>query len=955
MRKVWVSALVAAGALCAGARAQSFSNQLIVGGWDQATGVTFDANGRAYVWEKGGKVWIVENGVKSAQPLIDITEEVGNWRDFGLLGFALDPNFLTNGRIYLSYVVDYHHLMYFGTPQYNPNADEFFVDTIGRITRYTANSADGFHSVLPNSRFVMMGETRFTGSPITHESHGPGTLLFGDDGTLLASLGDGASFDVADVGGFRSASSNTALQDGILTPETDVGALRAQQVDSLSGKILRLDPNTGDGIPSNPFYNPAQPHSVRSRVWALGLRNPFRICIKPGSGSGNPALANPGVLYVGDVGWAHHEELDIVPGGGLNLGWPLFEGLEADPDYTPLLTANQFASNPLFGTGGCTIPSFRFQDLIQQEVVGTPSWPNPCNAGVQIAAGTPRFEHTRPIMDWGHLQPTRIATFSGSQASWVDIASPSSPITGSTFHINSSSAIAGCWYTGLAYPPSYDNSLFFGDFSGGWIYNLKFNAQGQPSQIEKFAEDLGPVVCVAKNPVDGFVYYIGYSYDGSSSLRRFYYGVDAPPTAHASASPQFGTMPAPVSFSSAGTFDGQGAVSYVWDFGDGSPPSTEANPSHVYIPLEDVTASGTVVAKVYSLTPPGPQGGGSSDPETLRDGVRPPVGSNDSSTSFDTYHMGDQGTEDWIGYTFPSARRIQRVLFQEGVEFGSAGGWFDVMTVQARVNGVWTNVSGLASNPAYPAQGDGVGFQTYSLDFAPVDCTGIRLYGVPGGDYRFISVAELRAYAEPIPANKPVRFDATLTVTDNAGQSTSASTFFTGNNTPPQVTITSPIDGLSIDPQTGATVPLTAVITDAEHGPGERTCSWQVILHHNDHTHPEPLINQCEASAVLSPHSGAMGDVIYYEVRLTVTDALGLSTTAVSNVYLAECDSVDFNHDTLFPDTQDIDDFLAVFSGGICSNDPNCGDVDFNNDTLFPDTLDIDALLSIFSGGPCLR
>ncbi len=66
------------------------------------------------------------------------------------------------------------------------------------------------------------------------------------------------------------------------------------------------------------------------------------------------------------------------------------------------------------------------------------------------------------------------------------------------------------------------------------------------------------------------------------------------------------------------------------------------------------------------------------------------------------------------------------------------------------------------------------------------------------------------------------------------------------------------------------------------------------------------------------------------------------------------CDSIDFNNDGLFPDTLDIDDFLSVFSGGPCSNDPSCGDIDYNNDGLFPDTLDIDALLSVFSGGPCL-
>jgi hypothetical protein len=65
------------------------------------------------------------------------------------------------------------------------------------------------------------------------------------------------------------------------------------------------------------------------------------------------------------------------------------------------------------------------------------------------------------------------------------------------------------------------------------------------------------------------------------------------------------------------------------------------------------------------------------------------------------------------------------------------------------------------------------------------------------------------------------------------------------------------------------------------------------------------------------------------------------------------CDTIDFNADGLFPDTADIDDFLSVFSGGPCSNDPNCGDIDFNNDGLFPDTTDIDSLLSVFSGGPC--
>mgnify|MGYP000959245641 CR=1 FL=1 len=76
------------------------------------------------------------------------------------------------------------------------------------------------------------------------------------------------------------------------------------------------------------------------------------------------------------------------------------------------------------------------------------------------------------------------------------------------------------------------------------------------------------------------------------------------------------------------------------------------------------------------------------------------------------------------------------------------------------------------------------------------------------------------------------------------------------------------------------------------------------------------------------------------------------ATRAVLFFNSVGCDSIDFNNDSLFPDTADIDDFLSVFSGGSCSTG-NCNDVDFNNDCLFPDTADIDTLLFVFSGGAC--
>jgi alpha-amylase len=71
----------------------------------------------------------------------------------------------------------------------------------------------------------------------------------------------------------------------------------------------------------------------------------------------------------------------------------------------------------------------------------------------------------------------------------------------------------------------------------------------------------------------------------------------------------------------------------------------------------------------------------------------------------------------------------------------------------------------------------------------------------------------------------------------------------------------------------------------------------------------------------------------------------------------AVCDSIDFNRDGLFPDSTDLDDFLAVLSGGpgACSTfpTPGCGDLDFNNDGLFPDSEDLDAFIRRLGGGSC--
>ncbi len=737
---------------------------------NQPVGLTFSSAGRMFIWEKEGRVWIVENGVRLPTPLIDISEEVGNWRDFGLLGFAVDPGYETNGRFYLSYVVDYHHAKNFGTPAYNPNANEYFRDTIARVTRYTANAGDGFRTADLSSRAVLIGESLTTGIPILHQSHGPGALRFGNDGSLLVSTGDGASFSVADDGGPIDGSSNTALLDGIITPSQDVGAYRAQQVNSLNGKILRISPETGDGLPDNPFFDAAAPRAARSRVWALGLRNPFRFDVRPdlharggqgggergGEGGGKKSgregperHAGPGTITIGDNGWNVWEELSVSTAPGQNFGWPLFEGHDPQPLYQTQQTGNPDAPNPLAG-GGCAalVP---FASLCVQEVQGAASFPNPCNPGVPLPGTLNLFEHARPAIDWRHDGgPARVPTFDNGLASTSNLGSPGCPVIGTGFGGNSS--IAGAWYPDAGpYPSLWRGAYFHGDFVAGWIKAFVFDQSDNLVSVRDFAgnESFSGLVCMAVNPADNLLYLIRFDFGGGSQIIRIDYVSNLPPVVNAAVvGSNFGPSPLTVQFSSAGTSDPEGLpLEYFWDFGDGSPVSNLANPSHTF------TA----------------------------------------------------------------------------------------------------------------------------------------------------------------PGSGPARFDVTLTVRDAGGIERSRTLIVSPNNTPPMVTITSPVDGSEFPPAASTNVPMTADIGDAEHPADQRACAWQVLLHHNTHVHPEPVDSNCSTSAPVSGAHGANDEVFYFEFILTVTDAHGLSTARSVSIFpdLPECVG-DINRDG-FTDTRDLVRLLGSF------------------------------------------
>lgn len=599
---VWLNASETSAATLPAGFSETVIPGPLSGGWGEAVGMLFEDTGRMYVWERAGRVWFKETNSSTFTTLIDIREEVGAFVDYGLLGVALDPNFRQNGYIYLLYVVDRHHLLYYGTPNYNPAANEYNAATIGRLTRYTCRSTDGFRSVDPASRFVMIGETKETGFPLTTDTHGVGTVLFGEDGTLLVSCGEGASAWGPDWGGpVNNGYSPQALADGIIKPKEDVGAFRAQLVDSLSGKVLRIDPATGNGIPTNPFYDPANPRAPRSRVWAMGFRNPYRMVLRPESGSHNPADGRPGILYVGDVGWNMWESLKIVTGPRLNFGWPIYEGLAlTDYESPSVAVLNRDAPNPLYPATGCR-QYFTFRELLKEDSLdpaAQPPFANPCNTSQRIPTTIPQFLHARPVLDWSHTTATtRTPTYGAAgQALMANVGAPGSPVSGSQF--KGICSVAGGFYEANVFPPQYQNTYFHADWGEGLIKNIVMDANDKPVALRDFATAAGYVVSIVPHPTDGSLYYISYDYT-SAAVRKIAYTGNRTPVAVASGDKSYGASPVTVQFSSNGSSDPDGQpITYSWNFGDGSPVSTLANPSHTFSAPAGVPTSYTVTLTV---------------------------------------------------------------------------------------------------------------------------------------------------------------------------------------------------------------------------------------------------------------------------------------------------------------------------------------------------------------------
>jgi glucose/arabinose dehydrogenase len=423
--------LAVAGAAQAQTLPPGFVAEALPWAFDYPTKMLFIPGGRLLVAEKGGIVYVVDGAVR--HPLWVREEEVLNTDDRGLLSIAVDPNYAQNHYLYFLYTCD-------------PDSDgielDNYNDAFARLTRYQLSATDS-NVVDYSTRTILLGVSWPQGFPSGSGSHTIADLEWGRDGTLLVSAGDGAQFDSLDAGGADPG----LFLPGRTNPLEDIGAFRSQYLSSLDGKILRIDPATGLGLPSNPFWD-GNPASIASRIWAYGLRNPFRITRRPFTGSTNPNVGSPGTLYVGDVGWMKWEELDVADHGGQNFGWPCYEGPVPRTDYQ--------SKNP--PRAGCA-------------TIGTPSNPS---------------LPTAPIAWFHHVYPD-----SGNPA-------------GQSGDV----MIGGVFTDARQWPQLYRGRYVYADHVSGWIRMLQVSPANELVSSLDFAADAQGPVSFANDPLNGDLWYV---------------------------------------------------------------------------------------------------------------------------------------------------------------------------------------------------------------------------------------------------------------------------------------------------------------------------------------------------------------------------------------------------------------------------------------------------------------
>ncbi|MFN0058934.1 MAG: PQQ-dependent sugar dehydrogenase [Planctomycetota bacterium] len=301
-------------------------------GVGMALSLEFGPAGRMYIGQKNGFVRVYQpdgsGGYLPSTVFADSSAIVDTEMESGLLGLVLDPAFATNRFLYLFYTTS----------------------TDQRLVRVTADST--YNAMVAGSTLVLL-----SGLPRLWAFHKAGDIEFhpNDPNSIYISLGD----------------------DGIELSERIV---RCPNPDYYEGKLLRVNKLNGQGLADNPFYD-GNPNSVRSRVWATGFRNPFRMVF-------HPQAPVPNVVYVSENGDFIDRFSWVQRGSDGDWGTGSSFTSVPDPNHRilgspdPSLVGIAIATSGPFSNGG-------------NPVLYLSQW----SGGASFDTGVRRFELTGPNLD----------------------------------------------------------------------------------------------------------------------------------------------------------------------------------------------------------------------------------------------------------------------------------------------------------------------------------------------------------------------------------------------------------------------------------------------------------------------------------------------------------------------------------------------------------------------------
>ena len=487
-------------------------------------------DGRAFYIELDGRVQMYTPGDQSTTTIGTIP--VSLIHENGLLGIQLAPDFNLSGHIYLAYAT-----LPDQTAQYGTN----------RISRFTYNAV---------SRTLGQEQVIYTWRHQRAECcHTGGSLDFGPDGSLYLSTGDNTN---PFAHGFNPTDERPGRQFW------DAQRTSANTNDP-NGKILRILPipnvsgvpadQAGVGatytIPSGNLFAPGTAQTL-PEIYAMGFRNPFRIHVDE----------KTGWVLMGDYG----------PDAG-----------STDPNRGPQgsVEFNVVKEPGFYGWPYCVRQNVPYHDIAytSDSGAGTDKGLYNCDAPVNDSPNNTGLTNLPPA-----IPATMWMGYSETDVRFPDLGGGGAPTGGTRYYYDAEST------SDTKFPPFYDGHWFIGEWNNDWVKTTSLNNEGLATGVECFAVCTGYI-----SPMDiefgpnGSMYVVewgqGFAENNADSgvYRVDYVQGERLPIANATVDVDTIPVGGTVNFSSAGSNDPDGtAITYLWDFKDGTPTSSAQNPTHTF-------------------------------------------------------------------------------------------------------------------------------------------------------------------------------------------------------------------------------------------------------------------------------------------------------------------------------------------------------------------------------------